>query len=73
MRHLMANGESDSPARMGRPPLNLDKTVIRLSAETRSRIEALVGKRAMAAFIREAVERELLRREKGQHPKAKGK
>jgi predicted DNA-binding protein len=49
---------------MGRPPLNLDKTVIRLSAETRARIEALVGKRGMAAFIREAVERELMRREK---------
>jgi hypothetical protein len=65
MRHLMAKRESDSPARMGRPPLNLDKTVIRLSAETRKRIEALVGKRGMAGFIREAVERELARREKG--------
>jgi hypothetical protein len=66
----MEKRESDSPARMGRPPLNLDKTVIRLSAETRARIEALVGKRGMAAFIREAVERELTRREKIQ-PKPK--
>jgi hypothetical protein len=70
MKHLMAKRESDSPARMGRPPLNLDKTVIRLSAETRARIEALVGKRGMAAFIREAVERELTRREKVQ-PKSR--
>jgi len=53
-----------SPPRMGRPPLNLEKTVIRLSAEVRARIEALVGKRGMAAFIREAVEHELVRREK---------
>jgi hypothetical protein len=63
MRDLMAKRESDSPTRMGRPPLNLDKTVIRLSAEMRSRIEALVGSRGMAAFIRDAVERELKRRE----------
>jgi predicted DNA-binding protein len=54
---------------MGRPPLNLDKTVIRLSAETRKRIEALEGKRGMAAFIRDAVERELTRREKAVRPK----
>ena len=49
--------------------LNLDKTVIRLSAETRKRIEALKGKRGMAAFIRDAVERELTRREKAVRPK----
>jgi predicted DNA-binding protein len=42
--------------------------VIRLSAETRERIEALVGKRGVAALIREAVERELTRREKGHQP-----
>jgi hypothetical protein len=62
---------SYSPPRMGRSPLNLDKTVIRLSAETRKRIEALVGKRGMAAFIRDAVERELTRREKAVRPKPK--
>jgi hypothetical protein len=60
---------SYTPSRMGRPPLNLDKTVIRFSAETRKRIEALVGKRGMAAFTRDAVERELTRREKAVRPK----
>jgi len=60
---------SYSPPLMGRPPLNLDKTVIRLSAETRKRIEALEGKRGMAAFVRDAVERELTRREKAVRPK----
>jgi predicted DNA-binding protein len=54
---------------MGRPPLNLDETVIRLSAETRKRIEALEGMRGMAAFVRDAVERELTRREKAVRPK----
>lgn len=49
---------------MGRPALNLKTTVIRLSDDALRRIEALVGNRRMAAFIREAVERELKRREK---------
>jgi hypothetical protein len=60
---------SYSPPRMARSPLNLDKTVIRLSAETRKRIDVLVGKRGMAAFTRDAVERELTRREKAVRPK----
>lgn len=50
---------------MGRPPLNVKPTVVRLTEETRERIEALVGPNRMAAFIREAVENELARREKG--------
>jgi len=50
--------------RMGRPPLNVKETKVRLSLETRERIEALVGPNRMAAFIREAVEEELKRREK---------
>jgi predicted DNA-binding protein len=49
---------------MGRPALNLKPTVVRLSEETLKRIEALVGKNRMAQFIREAVERELKRRER---------
>jgi Arc/MetJ-type ribon-helix-helix transcriptional regulator len=49
---------------VGRPPLNLKPTVVRLSKETLKRIEALVGKNRMAEFIREAVERELKRRER---------
>ena len=55
---------SGNPGRMGRPPLNVRPTVVRLSEETLRRIEALVGKNRMAEFIREAVERELKRRER---------
>lgn len=51
-------------ARMGRPPMNVKETKVRLTLETRERIEALVGPNRMAEFIREAVERELKRREK---------
>lgn len=49
---------------MGRPPMNVKETKVRLPLETRERIEALVGPNRMAEFIREAVERELKRREK---------
>ena len=45
--------------RMGRPPLNVKPTVVRLPVEALERIEAVVGKNRMAEFIREAVEREL--------------
>lgn len=55
---------SGTARRMGRPPMNLKTTVVRLSAEALERIEALVGKNRMAEFIREAVERELKRRER---------
>ena len=48
---------------MGRPPLNVKDIKIRLSPDTRSRIEALVGNYQIAAFIREAIERELVRQE----------
>ena len=52
---------------MGRPPLKpelkLQATVIRLPKTTYERIKALVGEKKMAKFIREAVERELKRRE----------
>lgn len=49
---------------MGRPPLGVKPTVVRLSQEARDRIVALVGKTGMAAFIREAVEAELAKRER---------
>jgi len=52
---------------MGRPPLNTKfetkPTMVRLTEDVRSRIEALVGPNRMAIFIREAVEAELARRE----------
>jgi predicted DNA-binding protein len=47
---------------MGRPSLNVIETKVRLSADHRKRIEALVGENRMAQFIREAVENELKRR-----------
>jgi len=50
---------------MGRPPLNLKATQVRLSEDIRQRIEALVGPNKMAVFIREAVVAELDRREAG--------
>ncbi len=50
-------------ARMGRPPLNVKPTMVRLGEDVRERIEALVGPNRMAAFIRDAVENELRRRE----------
>jgi hypothetical protein len=58
---------------MGRPPLNLQATQVRLSPESLRRIGAIAGKNQMAAFIREAVENELLRREGLKRRKAKGK
>jgi hypothetical protein len=48
---------------MGRPPLGMKPTTIRLPVETVQRIEALVGNRRLALFIREAIENELQRRE----------
>lgn len=55
--------EADSDDGMGRPPLGMKATTIRLSVDTIRRIEAQVGNRQLAKFIREAVERELRRRE----------
>lgn len=47
---------------MGRPPLNVKETKVRLSDEQRTRIIDLVGKHKMAAFIRDAIDNELARR-----------
>jgi predicted DNA-binding protein len=49
---------------MGRPPLNLIETKVRLRDDQPKRIDALVGANRMATFIREAIDRELERREK---------
>lgn len=48
---------------MGRPAIG-KFTAVRLAEGVIARIDALVGKGKRAAFIREAVERELERREK---------
>ena len=50
---------------MGRPPLKLEETKVRLSSATKKRIKSLVGNYGIAAFIREAIENELARREGG--------
>jgi predicted DNA-binding protein len=48
---------------MGRPAIG-KFTAVRLSAETLARIDAFAGPGKRAEFIRQAVERELARREK---------
>lgn len=48
---------------MGRPPLNVKETKVRLTDEQRDRIAALVGTYGMSKFIREAIDNELDRRE----------
>lgn len=59
---------SDTARRMGRPPMNLKPTLVRLPVDVAERIEALVGPNRMAAFIREAIEAELARRERQEPP-----
>jgi hypothetical protein len=48
---------------MGRPPLGVKPTQVRLSADLRARIEAMVGKQPIGQFLGEAAEAELSRRE----------
>lgn len=55
---------TDTATRMGRPSLNVRETKVRLTDEQRARIEAVAGPNRMAAFIREAIEAELERRER---------
>lgn len=54
---------SVSPGRMGRPPLKVKPILVRLPEGMGERIDALVGKNKRAEFIREAVAKELQRRE----------
>lgn len=49
---------------MGRPPLKVTPVLVRLQEDVPGRIDALVGKQKRAEFIREAVDRELKRRER---------
>jgi len=48
---------------MGRPPLNVKSTNIRLPEGLGERIDKLVGRQRRAAFIREVLEREVNRLE----------
>lgn len=58
--------EEESPRhnkKPGRPPMNVKPTVVRLTQEALDRIEKIAGPNQRAAFIREAVDSELERRE----------
>lgn len=48
---------------MGRPPLNMTATLIRFPGDVLKRIDALVGDKRRAQFIREAVVAEVERTE----------
>lgn len=50
--------------RMGRPPLGVRATKVRLTDDQLRRIDQLVGSRRMAAWIRSAIDRELERQER---------
>jgi hypothetical protein len=53
---------------MGRRPINGQPISVRLTPGQRARIEDLVGNYRTGVFIRDAVEAELVRREKGTAP-----
>lgn len=55
---------SATRGRMGRPPLKVKPTLVRLPEGLPERIDALVGPHKRAEFIREAVEKELARQER---------
>jgi hypothetical protein len=57
---------------MGRSSLNIKPTLVRLSDQTKRRIEAVAGSNGMAELIRDAVERELQQRERANDKEAGG-
>lgn len=62
MKHLPI---SNSNKRMGRPPLGMKPTVVRLPRDMPKLIDKVLGpKEKRADLIREAIEREIQRREK---------
>jgi hypothetical protein len=71
MKDFPMSKKAGRTGRMGRPPLNVKRTIIRLSPDIIARIEAIAGKRRMSEFIRQTVEAELLRREAGADAKPK--
>lgn len=50
--------------RMGRPPLGVKATTIRVGVETLKRIERIVGPNRFASFVRTAIEEKLERMER---------
>ena len=55
---------SATSARMGRPKLDVKPMLVRLPEGMAERIDAIAGAGRRAEFIREALERELARRER---------
>jgi predicted DNA-binding protein len=53
---------------MGRPPLNVKPTNVRLPKGAGERIDAIAGEQNRAKFIREAILKELKRLEKKAKP-----
>ncbi|RWA73838.1 MAG: hypothetical protein E5X49_05170 [Mesorhizobium sp.] len=53
---------------MGRPPLHMSSMNLRLPEDLKRRIDALVGEKHRAQFIREAIERALEKQEKKPRP-----
>lgn len=51
----------NSPSRMGRPPLKMKPTTIRLPKEVMEKIDGLVGEKRRVVFIREAIDEKLAR------------
>ncbi|NBB64666.1 hypothetical protein GVN18_36025 [Pseudomonas sp. ODNR1LW] len=56
---------------MGRPPLNLTRTHISFEKESLRRLDALVGEKGRAAFIRQALDHALDTAEMAQRMAAK--
>ena len=59
MKHFPISQSSARTSRMGRPPLNVKATVVRLTVSMIARIEKVAGKHRMSQFAREAIEAEL--------------
>lgn len=69
---MTQNVISDIRRPMGRPPMNVKPILVRLPEGIPERIDALAGKNRRAEFIREAVEREIKRRERVDKPAIDG-
>lgn len=63
---------SDTPRRMGRPTLHVKPTMVRLPDGVAERIDNVAGKNRRAEFIRDAVERELKKRERSTNKNVDG-
>jgi metal-responsive CopG/Arc/MetJ family transcriptional regulator len=55
---------------MGRPPLNVKNTTVRLPLAVLERIDRLLGRNRRAQFIRQAVEEKLARDDQSGEPSA---